>query len=673
MFRSLMLPGIKFMGRLSYASKFSLISFLFLVPLVILSGQVFLAAFDSMKKTEREINAVYSVELLLAFAKELENVRDISAAAVIQSDQALRDEATRLIGLLPQKTNTLIDQLDDDNLITTIEEWRSQYLGRFSIVGEQRQPAFLDQFNYFQTNIEEIYLTARQYAQTSGLTLDSDDTIQRLTSTLLIDLPQVEKAAGLGHSAGIYAFAEQYLQSSTYDLMNLIYDEILAAEQGTELVMANAEVTGDAALADNARNVLAFLNDLRMTLDEQVIMAASIERPWQDFHNYYLEASSVFDNMRGNAFPLLQTRLEERLAGQTTRVNTLVTVLLVTLSIIVYLYLSFFMSVRATIKSFTKTAGVVAEGDFTRRIEVVGSDEMGQLRDAFNQMIDNIRQTLTAVKDSASEVGSNVSEVESIADRSREAVTVQLAQTNEVSTTIEEVAESAADVSRLAEEAEEAARSGQGKSDEAGKVVTRVMGEVGRLSDEMENSMAAVNRLAENSTSISSILETIKGIAEQTNLLALNAAIEAARAGEQGRGFAVVADEVRTLASRTQGSAQEIETLISDVQENIVKAVDTMRVNRDMVDATVKNSVQVSDTLAEIQQSMGDIQQRTDRIAGTAGQQREAATRLRTNLSEIRSTGEETSRNAEGTVQAVAKTRSIAESLGNKVDQFKVN
>ncbi|MAX87596.1 MULTISPECIES: methyl-accepting chemotaxis protein [Thalassolituus] len=673
MFRSLMLPGIKFMGRLSYASKFSLISFLFLVPLVILSGQVFLAAFDSMKKTEREINAVYSVELLLAFAKELENVRDISAAAVIQSDQALRDEATRLIGLLPQKTNTLIDQLDDDNLITTIEEWRSQYLGRFSIVGEQRQPAFLDQFNYFQTNIEEIYLTARQYAQTSGLTLDSDDTIQRLTSTLLIDLPQVEKAAGLGHSAGIYAFAEQYLQSSTYDLMNLIYDEILAAEQGTELVMANAEVTGDAALADNARNVLAFLNDLRMTLDEQVIMAASIERPWQDFHNYYLEASSVFDNMRGNAFPLLQTRLEERLAGQTTRVTTLVTVLLVTLSIIVYLYLSFFMSVRATIKSFTKTAGVVAEGDFTRRIEVVGSDEMGQLRDAFNQMIDNIRQTLTAVKDSASEVGSNVSEVESIADRSREAVTVQLAQTNEVSTTIEEVAESAADVSRLAEEAEEAARSGQGKSDEAGKVVTRVMGEVGRLSDEMENSMAAVNRLAENSTSISSILETIKGIAEQTNLLALNAAIEAARAGEQGRGFAVVADEVRTLASRTQGSAQEIETLISDVQENIVKAVDTMRVNRDMVDATVKNSVQVSDTLAEIQQSMGDIQQRTDRIAGTAGQQREAATRLRTNLSEIRSTGEETSRNAEGTVQAVAKTRSIAESLGNKVDQFKVN
>lgn len=673
MFRSLMLPGIKFMGRLSYASKFSLISFLFLVPLVILSGQVFLAAFDSMKKTEKEIKAVQSVESLLSFARELEITRDISAAAVIQSDPALKDEATRLIGQLPGKTNTLLASLSDDTLITAIEEWRAQYLKNFSIVGEQRQPAFLDQFNFFQTNIDEIYLTARQYAQSSGLTLDSDDTIQRLTSTLLVDLPAIERAAGLGHSAGIYAFAEQYLQSSTYDLMNLIYDEILAAEQSTELVMANAEVTGDGTLSGNASSVLAFLEDLRMTLDEEIIMAASIERSWQDFHQYYKESSSAFTELRGNAFPLLQTRLNDRLSAQTSRVFTLVTVLLVTLSIIVYLYLSFFMSVRATIKNFTRTAGVIAEGDFTQHIEVVGNDEMGQLRDAFNQMIDNIRQTLSAVKASASAVGKNVSDVESIADRSRQAVAVQLSRTNEVSTTIEEVAESAADVSRLAEEAELAARSGQGKSDEAGKVVTRVMGEVGRLSDEMENSMAAVNRLADNSSSISSILETIKGIAEQTNLLALNAAIEAARAGEQGRGFAVVADEVRTLASRTQGSAQEIETLISDVQDNIVKAVDTMRVNRDMVDATVKNSVQVSDTLAEIQQSMGDIQQRTDRIAGTAGQQSEAASRLRTNLSEIRSSGEETSRNAEGTVQAVAKARSIAEALGSNVGQFKVN
>jgi len=661
------------MGQLSYAAKFSLISTLFMVPLVVLSGQVFLAAFDSMKKTEREIEAVATVERLLSFANELAFTRDIAAAAVIQSDADLKAEANRRIARLPALTTELVNNISDAELLLAIEEWRAEFLPRFSIVGEQRQPAFLDQFNYYHANIDEIFLAARQFAQRTGLSLDSDTLVQRLSTSLLVDLPAVEKAAGLGHSAGLYAFAEQYLQSSTYDLMNLVYDELLAAEQSMNLVVTNAEASGDAALTDSARQILAFFGDLRVFLDEEVIMAASVARPWTDFLAFYEDKSSVFSDARAVAFPLLNTRLEQRLASQESRVFTLFVVLFGALSIIIYLYLAFFMSVRATIKNFTRTAGVIAEGDFTSRIHVVGNDEMGQLRDVFNQMIENVSMTLTAVKKSTADVSENVNVVEDIATRSRQQVEQQLAQTNEVSSTIEEVAAGAADVTRLAEEAETAALSGRDKSDAAGQVVARVMGEVGRLSDEMDNSMAAVNRLADNSTSISSILETIKGIAEQTNLLALNAAIEAARAGEQGRGFAVVADEVRTLASRTQGSAQEIESLISDVQENIVKAVDTMRVNRDMVEATVQNSVQVSDTLGEIQVSMDDIQSKTAMIVGTASTQRNAATKLQTNLQAIRQNGEDTSRNAEGTVQAVSETRSIVAALGSKVGQFKVN
>lgn len=673
MFRSLMLPGIKFMGQLSYAAKFSLISFLFMVPLMVLSGQVFLAAFESMKKTEREMEAVSTVRRLVEFAGELEVIRDVAAAALFQNDQPLKDTAATLVGTLPTKTKVLIESVQDVELQISLEEWRVKFLSRFSMVGEHRQPAFLDQFNYYHANIEEIHLMVRQYAQRTGLSLDSDTSVQRLTTLVLLDLPSIERATGLGHSSGIYAFAEQYLQSSTYDLMNFVYDELLAAEQNIGLIIGSAEATGNTPLIEQAVGIETFLVELRGILDDELIVASSVTMNWSEFYKFYRERSRVIFDIKNIAFPLITSTLDERLSAQKTRVLTLFIVLFGALSIIVYLYLAFFISVKATINNFTEAATDIASGDFTRKIKVAGNDEMGELRDSFNQMIENIRITIMAVKDSSIAVSSNVNDVEDIANRSRQAVDNQLVQTKEVSNTIEQVALRSGTVAALAAEAKVAAVSGHQKSDEAGKVVERVMGEVQRLALEMDNSMQAVNRLAENSSSISAILETIKGIAEQTNLLALNAAIEAARAGEQGRGFAVVADEVRTLASRTQGSAQEIETLIHDVQENIVKAVDTMRINRDMVDTTVSNSAQVSETLDEIQLSMDDIETKTHLIVTTAGEQKDAASNLQTNLQAIRYNGEETSRNAEGTVQAIAKTRAIAESLGEKVSHFTVS
>ena len=224
----------------------------------------------------------------------------------------------------------------------------------------------------------------------------------------------------------------------------------------------------------------------------------------------------------------------------------------------------------------------------------------------------------------------------------------------------------------MAGEAEQAALSGADRSQQAGIVVDNVIADVQQLSEEMRNSMEAVNRLADNSTNISSILGTIKGIAEQTNLLALNAAIEAARAGEQGRGFAVVADEVRTLASRTQGSAAEIEGLIKEVQQNIERAVETMEINRTMVNKTVDSSGQVGEALESIQGSMHEIQTKTLEIVSTASSQQEAAKALNNNLSIIRGHGEETVQNVEGTVDAVRQTQSLTEALKQRVERFKV-
>lgn len=671
MLKALMWPAIKFMGQLNYAAKFGLISFLFMVPLVVLSGQVFLAAFDSMKKTEQELSGLQTTQRLFEFAHELEAFRDLAAVVSHKNNDELRKLAEQRMNEIPQKIQTLLQSTDDEELISLVKNWEKKYAYRLKMTGEHRQPTFRDQYKYYQLVIDELYLVIRQYTQSSGISLDPDGDIQRLVS-IVMNLPEIKTVIGMGHAAGIYAFVEQYLQSATYDLMNVAYDQLLAINPNMQLMVSSAEAVGDADLLTAAQSAIESVENIRIKIDEEIISAVTIESSWQDFDRFYQAQGQMIKDVEDRVFPLINRKLQSRLDGQQKRIGVLVLVLISALTIIIYLYLAFFMSIRYTIKRFSGTARNIANGDLTHEISFNGRDEMGQLRDAFNDMIGNIRNTLTAVKDSAGSVSANVNEVESIANRSRQAIQVQLDQTNQVSQIIRDMADRAVTVTQLAEEAEKAAHSGHKKSDEAGKVVTQVMDQVRSLADEMANSMQAVNRLADNSSSISSILATIKGIAEQTNLLALNAAIEAARAGEQGRGFAVVADEVRTLASRTQGSAQEIEGLISEVQKNIVSAVDTMEVNRKMVESTVSHSENVSTTLNEIQVSMGDIQKKTTDIVVTANEQKRSAAALEHNLEAIRDSGQQTSSNAEGTVQAVRQTQAITDSLAQRVEQFKV-
>jgi methyl-accepting chemotaxis protein len=412
--------------------------------------------------------------------------------------------------------------------------------------------------------------------------------------------------------------------------------------------------------------------EIQTTLDDEVIAATSVTMAWIDFETIAQPKIQALRDLDSMILPLIGEKLQARLDDQSSHMLLTASVLLTVMTIIIYLYSAFFLSVQYSIARFFSAAQKIAEGDLTQVITFAGKDEMGQLRDAFNEMTSEVRGILSTVKDTAENVGNKVSDVEAIANSSRQSVNTQMAETEEVANTIIDLSERASTVVIMAGEAEKSALSGAERSTQASNVVLNVITDVQQLSEEMSNSMEAVNRLADNSTNISSILGTIKGIAEQTNLLALNAAIEAARAGEQGRGFAVVADEVRTLASRTQGSAAEIEGLIKEVQQNIQRAVDTMEINRTMVNKTVDSSGQVGEALESIKGSMQEIQRKTLDIVSTASSQQEAAKALNNNLSVIRGHGEETVNNVEGTLDAVRQTQSLTESLTQRVERFKV-
>ena len=465
---------------------------------------------------------------------------------------------------------------------------------------------------------------------------------------------------------------EKYLQSMTYDLLNDVYDQMAAAVPDIQFVSSSIGALGLDDLADQAKKSGNGMLDIQMVLDEEIIAATSVTMSWIDFEIFAQPKIQSLRDLDGMVLPLIGKKLQARLDDQNSHMLITASVLLTVMAIIVYLYSAFFLSVQYSIARFFSAAQKIAKGDLTQVINFDGKDEMGQLRDAFNEMTSEVRGILSTVKDTSENVGQKVADVETIANNSRKSVNTQMVETEEVANTIKDMSDRASTVVLMAGEAEQAALSGADRSQQAGIVVDNVIADVQQLSEEMRNSMEAVNRLADNSTNISSILGTIKGIAEQTNLLALNAAIEAARAGEQGRGFAVVADEVRTLASRTQGSAAEIEGLIKEVQQNIERAVETMEINRTMVNKTVDSSGQVGEALESIQGSMHEIQTKTLEIVSTASSQQEAAKALNNNLSIIRGHGEETVQNVEGTVDAVRQTQSLTEALKQRVERFKV-
>jgi len=672
MLKTILWPAIRLMGRLSYAAKFGLISFLFMVPLVFLSGQVFYASYQSLKKTESELVAVDNIQSMMNVVYTIEDYRNYASPSIFQQDTRLNSRVKEYRLSIDGQFNKAIEAIENDDLSEQLIAFKKNNFSKLSVDGNARMPTLPDQFKFYQEVIDQLYLVINKYAQSTGLALDSDPEIQQLLIISLANSPVIRDAAGLGYSASIFAMIEKYLQSMTYDFLNDVFDQMAAAVPDIQLVTSSLEALGLDSVAEQATNSGNGMLDIQMTLDEEIIAATSVTMDWVDFEAMAQSKIQALRDLDGMVLPLIGKKLQARLDDQNSHMLVTASVLLTVMAIIIYLYSAFFLSVQYSIARFFSAAQKIAKGDLTQVIVFAGTDEMGQLRDAFNEMTSEVRGILSTVKDTAENVGEKVADVETIANNSRKSVNTQMLQTEEVANTITDMSDRASTVVIMAGEAEQAALSGADRSQQAGKVVDHVITDVQQLSEEMSNSMEAVNRLADNSTNISSILGTIKGIAEQTNLLALNAAIEAARAGEQGRGFAVVADEVRTLASRTQGSAEEIEGLIKEVQQNIQRAVETMEINRTMVNKTVDSSGQVGEALESIQGSMQEIQRKTLEIVSTASSQQEAAKALNNNLSVIRGHGEETAKNVEGTVDAVRQTQSLTESLKQRVERFKV-
>ncbi len=311
------------------------------------------------------------------------------------------------------------------------------------------------------------------------------------------------------------------------------------------------------------------------------------------------------------------------------------------------------------------------EGDLTRRLQTTGRDEVAQLAAAFNKFVERIQQTVARVGGSTTQLAAASEELSTITAVSKQSIDRQQQQTEQVVTAINEMTATVQEVARNAQNAAEAARQADGEARTGTEVVTATIDAIDTLAREVERAAEVIQQLEIHSNDIGQVLEVIRAIADQTNLLALNAAIEAARAGEQGRGFAVVADEVRTLASRTQASTKEIEETIAKLQNGARDAVKVMAEGRGKALFSVEQAGKAGDALNSITRAVATISDMNAQIASAAEQQSAVAEEINKNVHTINAITEENAKGAEQTAESSDGLARLANELQQLVGQFR--
>ncbi|WP_300246630.1 methyl-accepting chemotaxis protein [Pseudomonas sp.] len=675
--KSLLYPAVALMNRLSFGMKFSLISVLFFVPMLVTNFYLVRDSYREFQGTRVELQSLDLLGSSLALRRDLETLNNLVQinASLGQSGKAgdLEGKIVALEKSVLERMQALEAVTVDPQQVEVFNAKRDELVAAFK--AQQVESSLLNKSGLIGKLLGSAQLFSQIIASQSGLSRDAQGDIRQLSELITSVTPQVTQTLGEGRAMGAYSLGQGFLNSSSSTRFDelLVQIEKLQAEYGLKLqdALGSSRAAHDAldSLASASKGSLKQASEL---FEEQVVMADTLDAPWQGFYDQVSSLMAQTYQLNEGTLKFLDVELQKRLEQNRSHMVLLVAALALVFLSIVYLYGGFYASTRTTLRQLGAMMDKVAAGDMTVTFTAHSRDELGELGSVFNGTVRKIHDLIERVGHTVSEVERQAGQVESVSAQSNQAVAGQRSQIEQVATAMNQMSATSLEVARSAAAAVSSAHSVNDETISGRGLVESQQDSIARLASEIDQSVRVINQLASDSQSISRVLEVIKSIAEQTNLLALNAAIEAARAGEQGRGFAVVADEVRTLAKRTQQSTEEIEEMIGKLHGGVGAAVKAMGSSHAMANGTVDQSEKVQQALENILGAVGMIVDQNQQIAAAVEQQTAVAHDIDQNIVEINRAGERTAEGAHQTEDASRQLSAQVVQLKQLIGAFRV-
>ncbi|MGL4613918.1 MAG: methyl-accepting chemotaxis protein [Shewanella sp.] len=424
----------------------------------------------------------------------------------------------------------------------------------------------------------------------------------------------------------------------------------------------------------------AFLEDGRARMLELQSVERTPEVLQVAWDNYSLGATPFANKARDTFEALVEAEQLTRDLIQQAAINSIDKMKRQLVGIVVILFLilgSLLLAITRTISTAIthlrdSVESIERDSDLTRRIDITTQDELGFLANSFNSMLDKFHSSIQEVSKTSRQLAKSANDMSLVTAQSADSVQTQRHELDMVATAMNEMTATVVEVAKNAADAADAAQHTDNQSQAGLIVVNNTVNSIVGLASEIEHATAVVKNLDADSNQIGTILDVIKSIAQQTNLLALNAAIEAARAGEQGRGFAVVADEVRTLAGRTQTSTEEIQLMIEKLQGGAKQAVQVMLDSQQYADASVDQAKSAGEVLQSITDAVSTITDMNRQIATAAEEQSAVSEEINCNIVNINMAADETSQGAKRTSTESEKLAQMAQRLSDLVQTFRI-